>query len=504
MVETAAKQSRRPPARKRLRRLAGRLLRRVGPKEFPRRALLPSLGFFGGIDADRWEVRIAATVRAIRISLPASSPRPLSLRGVELVRDGRVLTVPVNDRRVHFSSYPHPQTDPGRWLRLQVTSTTSERRPWWLLELVRPIRVDALRIYNRREAHGAHNRGLRVQVKDVQGHWRTVATASSQWEFEQSLALASELGATQVGTTPAPTRLVHRRHRRAVAAVLRTLVSDDPPTLDRAQVRRLLALIPSRATPRHPRLSPDEWRLLVELLLQQLRASPGTATSIASFAEMLPDRASLDRLTRDLCARAPHHGLPELLITRHGIRPAGSLRQHSTQYLELIGRMAELFEEWGHPLMLGYGTLLGAVREGDFLIHDDDIDLLFELPDGSPQEVASRLRAIHRAVAERGWKVSNDSTMPMNFHVTDPSGGLHVDIFPVLVGPDEARLHMEQMQVRGIRREIVSPPTTLAFLGRHVPVPADSEGFLQERYGDGWRVSDPYYDWPWPLAKETN
>lgn len=43
-------------------------------------------------------------------------------------------------------------------------------------------------------------------------------------------------------------------------------------------------------------------------------------------------------------------------------------------------------------------------------------------------------------------------------------------------------------------------PTSSVSLHDHVyPAPADPVAFLADRYGPGWSVSDPYYEWPWPL-----
>jgi hypothetical protein len=60
-------------------------------------------------------------------------------------------------------------------------------------------------------------------------------------------------------------------------------------------------------------------------------------------------------------------------------------------------------------------------------------------------------------------------------------------------------MHMEGMAIRGISPDIMFPAGIVKLEGETLPAPADPTGFLQERYGAGWKDPDPYHDWPWKL-----
>ena len=103
----------------------------------------------------------------------------------------------------------------------------------------------------------------------------------------------------------------------------------------------------------------------------------------------------------------------------------------------------------------------------------------------------------------RGFRVVNLLPNSLNMHVIDSRNGAVMDVFPCWEEQERLCMHMESMKIRGIDPAIVYPSGTLSLLGRTLPAPADPEAFLQERYGDGWRVSDQFFEWPWPLKQET-
>jgi len=60
---------------------------------------------------------------------------------------------------------------------------------------------------------------------------------------------------------------------------------------------------------------------------------------------------------------------------------------------------------------------------------------------------------------------------------------------------------VERMKIRSIPTDLLYPTTTLQFYETELPVPKNAEGFLHERYGDGWGISNQFFEWPWTLTE---
>jgi hypothetical protein len=269
-------------------------------------------------------------------------------------------------------------------------------------------------------------------------------------------------------------------------------------TADRQEQRLLSSLIPRRRLPEGQSLSDDEWTLLGHLLAAERARVPSSKTSMAAFHRVLDSRAKLRRLESEVNRAGEVLGSPRAVLTRHGFTDIGILQQRADDYVGLILRATALLDECGYPAMIAYGTLLGAVREGNFLAHDDDVDMLIPIPAANRDEVEKVLAPLAEQLRSKGWRVSRPNSYT-NFHLGEPETGLHVDVFPLLVDGERSSLHMEKMRLRDIATDVVLPPKPFTFLGREVLVPADPEAFLADRYGDGWSTPDPFYDWPWAL-----
>jgi choline kinase len=139
------------------------------------------------------------------------------------------------------------------------------------------------------------------------------------------------------------------------------------------------------------------------------------------------------------------------------------------------------------PFLL-WGSLLGCVRDGGFIVGDRDIDL------GVFESDAHQLPSWRSAMVDRGYdvRIENDSKLSL-VHPRHPR--LHVDIDVVKPSPggwviintdaDPARIFHYRFEKR-----IFAGPRAARFVdGIEVAVPADPEGFLEAVYGD-WTVPE--------------
>ena len=95
--------------------------------------------------------------------------------------------------------------------------------------------------------------------------------------------------------------------------------------------------------------------------------------------------------------------------------------EHLAPLLDAIGRSAEALEEAGVRPFLAYGTLLGAVRQGDFIGHDSDADLGYVSAHDHPVDAvleSFRLAAAaarqwaSRSPATAAWRSRSSSARP--------------------------------------------------------------------------------------------
>lgn len=461
--------------------------------------LLPTLGYFGGIAANYLAVRTEAPVSAVTLFLPEVEGQ-LDLRGIELYRKGRRVVVDEAKAVVTQSSdaLRHGDRSP---FSLGGVRTTREPGAWWSVRFDAPVDADEVRVLNRLDGWGRRSRKLSVAVAGPSGELSTVRSVNSDRVIEKTLSLVSRLTGHEVEPSVLETKDAARRARRAVLAELAGLTRRGHLTRDREEQRLLFSLIRTDRLRADQSLTDDEWTLLGHLLATERSRVPSTKTSMRSFQFVLRTRDELSRLEAEVNRAGQVLDAPRGVLTRHGVVDIGGLRQQSEKYIRTIERAGELLSSLGYPAMLAYGTLLGAVREGDFLAHDDDVDLMVPLSAAGREDGEPELAALRRALQEHGWRVTRPNSYT-NFHLRDPETNLHVDVFPLFVDGDSTTLHMEKMRLRPIATDIVMPPARLSFKGHELWGPARPEAFLAERYGEGWSVADPYYDWPWKLADD--
>ncbi|WP_460810629.1 LicD family protein [Microlunatus endophyticus] len=436
-------------------------------------------------------------VAEIRLSLPGTAEQ-LDLRGLELLRERRLVRVDEGRTRISQSSGGRSHGVQRSPLAFGGIRTERESSPWWAMAFDPPIDIDEVRLYNRLDGWGVRADHLAVAFSEPGGELQDLVSVDSDLIIDSTLALLRRLTGLDLPVEILATKGSADQARREVLGSLAGLASRARLAKSREEQRLLASLLPRRPMAGQKNLTDDEWALLGHLLACERLRVPSSKTSVVSFHRVLDTRDKLSRLETEVNRAATVLRCEPVLLTRHGFSEVSALRRRSGEFLDLIERAGNVLAECGYPAMLAYGTLLGAVREGDFLAHDDDVDMLIPIPAATRDDVEKALAPLADQLRARGWRVSRPNSYT-NFHLTDPGTRLHVDVFPLLVDGSSASLHMEEMRLRPIPTRIVLPPKPFTFLGRDVLVPADPEAFLEERYGAGWSTPDPFYDWPWKL-----
>jgi hypothetical protein len=152
----------------------------------------------------------------------------------------------------------------------------------------------------------------------------------------------------------------------------------------------------------------------------------------------------------------------------------------------------ELRERCGVEAWLGYGALLGAVREGGMIAHDSDTDICYFSEHTTPADVIRETYKIERILKGLGWDVLRMSggDLKVIWPLSD-GRNCHIDIFSSFFIGDLYYLLGEHGD--HLAREDLLPLSTVTLDGFEFPAPANPEAMLVYLYGESWRVPDPAF-----------
>jgi lipopolysaccharide cholinephosphotransferase len=141
----------------------------------------------------------------------------------------------------------------------------------------------------------------------------------------------------------------------------------------------------------------------------------------------------------------------------------------------------DVLEQRGIPVFLTFGTLLGAVREHDFIPHDEDVDMhIFEkdeqaFRDAFPALEAHGLKLRKRVAETRRYTFARggeDVDFFLAREVSTRNGGRAWDLEGRMTLPSR---HLDTLE-------------SIEFLGQRFSVPSDPLGVVRILYGKTWNV----------------
>ncbi|GAA1780699.1 class I SAM-dependent methyltransferase [Leucobacter iarius] len=155
--------------------------------------------------------------------------------------------------------------------------------------------------------------------------------------------------------------------------------------------------------------------------------------------------------------------------------------------------VAHLVEMGLRPFVVG-GTLLGGVREGALLPHDDDADVAYLSEFTNPADVAREGFAVGHRLQRLGYELVRHSATHMQLYFRSDSGSVdhYVDVFTAFF-TDDGNIN-QPFHVRGpLREDQMLPFGTVSIAGRDFPTPADPDAWLVINYDENWRTPIPGY-----------
>jgi hypothetical protein len=152
----------------------------------------------------------------------------------------------------------------------------------------------------------------------------------------------------------------------------------------------------------------------------------------------------------------------------------------------------ELHDRCGVEAFLGYGALLGAVREGGMIAHDTDTDVCYFSRHTNPTDIIRETFLIERELKGIGWNVLRMSGGDLKvLWVLSDGGVCHIDIFSAFVIGDLFYV----LGNRSGRFDLADllPLGSIELDGHEFPAPRNPEAMLVYWYGPSWRVPDPAF-----------
>ncbi len=180
------------------------------------------------------------------------------------------------------------------------------------------------------------------------------------------------------------------------------------------------------------------------------------------------------------------------LVRTFEARDAGQLEplmDALTTVIDALGRC-------GVAAFPAYGTLLGAVRAGKVIGHDNDADVGYISGHTHPVDVIRESFRLQRELCALGFEIARYSGAAFKVTVQtgsidEPDHAIGLDVFAGFF--HEGHLVLMGEIYESFEESWMLPLGEVELEGRTYPAPAEPERLLAAMYGPSWRVPDPTF-----------
>lgn len=151
---------------------------------------------------------------------------------------------------------------------------------------------------------------------------------------------------------------------------------------------------------------------------------------------------------------------------------------------ENLKLLKEVCDKHHLTFLLYFGTLLGAVREQDFITHDEDIDLIMDKKD------MPAFLAMLFDLREVGFELARYERRGFLSIIRK---GEYIDMYFYQPYPDDPTLNYCCLDVWEKQyNEEIAP---MEFLGNTYMAPKDYQGYLEHQYGKNWGTPVQFFNY---------
>jgi hypothetical protein len=174
-----------------------------------------------------------------------------------------------------------------------------------------------------------------------------------------------------------------------------------------------------------------------------------------------------------------------------------SEKQKDLIYQRLSTFLSQLINEFGVDAFVSSGTLLGFVRQGEFLGHDDDLDICYISKESTPDGIVRERNEIKAFLNGKGYRVTDSDVAHLWVHSGD---NIMFDLFTGWI--ENNRCMMNPLPLPGVAASDVLPLKTLESHGYPFMMPANPEALMELNYGKSWKVPDPLWKFDWSHSRK--
>lgn len=149
------------------------------------------------------------------------------------------------------------------------------------------------------------------------------------------------------------------------------------------------------------------------------------------------------------------------------------------------------------PILLYAGTLLGLVRNGKLIGHDDDMDFAVYLGEQTLKSAPHSWLAFKKALKEKGL-ITKDNASANTIAFKIETDKVEIDLFPSWT--TNGRYSVYPYALEDVDEKDIFPARP--YKDTEFMMPANPEALLVQSYGENWRVPDPFFNFSWVRAKQ--